>query len=279
MDKSGKKQLFFHVGMPKTASTFLQKYVFPHFKDILFIKKHDFKHHQKIINNTKSDKILLSHEINLDAAGGYRKMQTIAEHYPGTHPIIVLRRHSSWVKSRYKYYLRKHGELSFDTYLDLENERGKIKHQNLHYFDKIKILEHAFGCRPLVLFQEELKQNPEQFIAQLAQFINTRYNPNDIRIKTIKGSYSEHQLKYVRRFNRWYKFDNSPKRKKWQKFVYKKFSSLLVHSVAFAGNFLPPPSEDKPLIPEAVMQELDQQFYNDWEQCLEYAKQDRTLLF
>lgn len=278
MQKSGNKQLFFHVGMPKTASTFLQKYVFPNFQDVLFIKKHDFKNHQKIINNTGFDKILLSHEINVDKPNGYNKVQAITENYPGTKPIILLRKHSSWVRSKYKYYLRKHGALSFEQYLDLENEQGKIKHETLHYLDKIKLLEKAFNCRPLVFFQEELKQNPEQLIAQLAQFMGTRYNPDNIKTETVKGAYNEHQLKYVRSFNRWYKFNKLPERKKWQKFVYEKFSALLLHSVAFAGKFLPSP-DDKPLIPEAIMQELDQQLEHDWKQCIEYARQDRTLLF
>ena len=278
MDKSGKKQLFFHVGMPKTASTFLQNKVFPKYQDIFFVKKHDFKNHQKIIENSTADKILLSLEINVDKPNGYNKVQTITKRYPGTIPIILLRKHSSWVRSKYKYYIRKHGKLPFDKYLDLESEQGKINHQNLIYINKIKILEEAFQCRPYVFFQEELKQNPQQFIAQLAGILGARYNPDAIKSGTVKKAYSEKQLKYVRRFNSWYNYDDS-KSSKWKKFAYKKFSGLLLHTVALTGDFLPPLSEDTPLIPEGKLQELDKKLQNDWKQSIEYAKQDRTLLF
>lgn len=278
MQKKSEKQVFFHVGMPKTASTFLQNKVFPKYQDILFVKKHDFKNHQKIIDNNRADKILLSLEINVDKPNGYDKVQTIAKRYPGTIPVILLRKHSSWVRSKYKYYIRKHGKLPFDEYLDLESEQGKINHQNLVYINKIKILEEAFQCRPYVFFQEELKQNPRQFIDQLAQLMGARCNPDDIKPGTVKKAYSEKQLKYVRRFNNWYKYDDS-KSPKWRKFVYKKFSGLLLHTVAFAGNFLPPLSEDTPLIPEDKLLEIDKKLQNDWEQSIEYAKQDRTLLF
>ncbi|MFW6019928.1 MAG: hypothetical protein ACOCPM_05040 [Bacteroidales bacterium] len=278
MHKNNEKQLFFHVGMPKTASTFLQNIVFPNYQDIVFIKKRNFKKHQKIIDNTQSDKILLSIEINVDKPNGYAKVKTIAGHYPGTKPILVLRKHSSWVRSKYKYYIRKHGGLPFDKYFDLENDQGKIKYENLNYINKIKILEEAFNCRPLVFFQEELKQNPEQFIAQLAEFLQVRYNPEDIKSGTVKKAYSEKQLKYVRRFNNWYNYKDSD-RPKWIKFAYKKFSALLLHTVAYAGNYLPMPSEGEPLIPESELQRIDQKFQSDWEQAKEYAKQDRTLLF
>ena len=278
MEKNNEKQVFFHVGMPKTASTFLQNIVFPNYQDILFIKKRNFNKHHKIIDNTQSDKILLSNEINVDKANGYNKIKTIARSYPGTIPIIVLRKHSSWVRSKYKYYIRKHGGLPFDKYLDLENDQGKIKYQNLNYINKIKILEDTFNTRPLIFFQEELKQNPEQFIAQLAEFLQVRYNLDDIKFGTVNKAFNEKQLKYIRRFNNWYNYNDSIS-PKWAKFAYKKLSALLLHTVAFAGSYLPVPSDNEPLMPEPDLQMIDQEFQSDWEQAIEYAKQDRTLLF
>lgn len=273
------KQIFFHVGMPKTASTFLQRNVFPHFQNLYFIKKHDFRNHQHLIAASEADKILLSIELNLDAKRGYEKMVQVAQHYPGTQPVIVLRKHSSWLKSKYKYYLRKHGVATFWNYFDPNHESGEIIPQNLRYYDKLKLLETTYGKRPLVFFQEELKARPYEFIAQMAEFMRTSYDSNAISIKTVKGAYSEHQLKFVRRFNRWYQFKNPAHRKKAGKFLYRKFSALLLHTVAFAGRFLPDPDHGQPLIPKESMQEVDRQYQDDWQQCLDYARQDRTLLF
>ena len=53
-------QIYFHVGMPRTASTFLQYKVFPVLEGIKYIKKHNFKKHNKIISEASFDKFLLS---------------------------------------------------------------------------------------------------------------------------------------------------------------------------------------------------------------------------
>ncbi len=58
-------QIFFHVGMPRAASTFLQYKVFPIMEGIKYIKKHNFKRHEKIISNSKFDKVLLSSEMDI----------------------------------------------------------------------------------------------------------------------------------------------------------------------------------------------------------------------
>lgn len=277
MAETTPKRVFFHVGMPKTASTFLQRNVFPHFRDVHFIKKHDFKHHKRFILQTTKDKVLLSTELDLHRERSVRKIRDIASAYPGTQPVIVLRRHSSWLKSKYKYYLRKHGTYSFWEYFG-PHEEGIINHKALRYYDKLKLLESTYEKRPLVFFQEELKADARAFIAQLAEMLGTAYDDRAISIKTVKGSYSEHQLKHVRRFNRRYKFRKPDGMPKIKKFAYRKFSALLLHTVAFLGKFLPDPMHGDPLIPQASLKAVDEQFRYDWLQCLEYAAQDRTLL-
>ncbi len=273
------KEIFFHVGLPKTASTFLQRNVFPKFKDIQFIKKHDFKQRGPIIEQSDHRKILMSIELNPDAQGGKEKLEDVSRKYPHTHPIIVLRRHGSWLKSKYKYYLRKHGSGSFDQYFDL-NDRGILETRNLMFYPKISLLEELFEPRPLVLFMEEIRENPFAVIDLLADYMGVTYNKDAIQIRTVKKSYSQEQLKKVHRFNRWYQYDHSNIQSKTRKFIYKKFSGLLLHSVAFFAPIIPDKTNDKEtLIPGHKIEEVNEAFREDWEKCLDYARQHRKLLF
>ncbi len=277
-NKNSERAIFFHVGLPKTASTFLQRNVFPHFKNIHFIKKHDFKHRDQIIQQSGSKNILLSIEINPDNEKGREKIKDVAEKYPNTYPIIVLRRHGSWLRSKYKYYLRKHGTKDFNGYFDPDENKGVLTHENLRFYPKIKLLESYYKHPPLVLFQEELKQAPFKVIDLLADYTGTTYNKSDIRIKTVKKSYSEKQLKLVRRFNKFYKFDNSGIKSKTADFVYKKFSALLLHSVAFFGFFFSGKNLKKEsFITKEVIDQVNEMYKEDWDKCVEYAKSNREV--
>jgi hypothetical protein len=279
MKKAEDKTIFFHVGLPKTASTFLQRNVFPNFRNIRFVKKHDFKRRDKIIEQTDHTKILLSIELNLDAEGGLSKVRDVAKKYPQTRPIIILRKHGSWLKSKYKYYLRKHGNREFKDYFKFDDQ-GVLLTANLLFYPKIELLEHIFETKPLVLFQEELKENPYATIDLLADYMGANYTKKDIRIKTVKKSYSPKQLKAVRRFNKIYKHDHSNIDSKTVKFIYKKFSGFLLHSVAFLSLLVPQRLiTKKSLIPEDKIQKVNEAFREDWEKCLDYARRQRKLLF
>jgi hypothetical protein len=272
------KIIFFHVGFPKTASTFLQLNVFPYFKGIEFVKKHDFKRRDEIIKHTTKDRILLSLELDLDRKGGIRNMKDVAGKYPNTFPIVVLRRHASWLRSKYKYYIRKHGYRTFEEYFHPEDSNSILSNENLRYFPKIKLLEQHFNTKPLVLFQEELKHKPFAFINIIAEYTGATYSKEDINVKTIKKAYSDKQLKLVRKFNRAYKFDKSKVKSKGIRFLYQKFSAFLLHSVAYIGALIPEKIIDKrDLIPSESLIMVNNAYKEDWEKCIQYAKESRKL--
>ena len=276
--KDTRPQVFFHVGLPKTASTFLQRNVFPVFKGIQFVKKHDFKHHDRIISSTEQPAVLLSIELDLDSKDGKKKMNTIAEKYPETKPIVVFRKHGSWLGSKYKYYLRKHGKASFEEYFDPASDNGVLNHKHLVFYDKIKILEEKYGSRPLVMFQEEFKNNPWEAIEIIANHIGASYNKDDIKISTVKKSYSEHSLFYVRKLNRWYNYDHSGIKNKTLRFLYKKFGGGILHLTAyFAGVAEPKNGSAKKVLPKAAVQKINEQYAEDWNRCIAYASEDRKV--
>ena len=278
MSQQTDKKVFFHVGLPKTASTFLQLNVFPFFNGVEFVKKHDFKRKDRIIENSSSERILLSTELDLDRPGGIGKVEDVSGKYPNTYPIVVLRKHGSWLRSKYKYYLRKHGDKTFEEYFNPQNDKGLLTRKNLEYYPKIKLLEEYFEKRPLVLFQEELKHAPYKFIDIIAEYVGADYSKPDIKIKTVKKAYSDKQLKRVRRFNKFYKFDKSKAKSKAGRFVYKKLSAFFLHSVAYVGSLLPGSAlKNEYLVPEESIRKVNEALKDDWKKCIEYAKEDRSL--
>ncbi len=276
MDQNQDKLIFFHVGMPKTASTFLQLKVFPKFKGIDFIKKHDFKRKDKLIQQSDYDRILLSIELDLDRKGGMNHMIDVANRYPDTYPVIVLRKQGSWLSSKYKYYLRKHGAKKFNEYFDPNSENSEMSVKNLEFFPKIELLRKHFNKRPLVLFQEELKHAPFKVIDLLADFTGVEYDKNDIKIKTVKKAYSEKQLKLVRQFNRFHHFDKSKISSKTKRFILKKWSALLLHTVAYLGAVIPERNTE-PLIPKNEIKFVNEKFEDDWQKCIDFAKETREV--
>lgn len=271
---------FFHVGLPKTASTFLQRKVFPFLKNIHYIKKHDFKHHEKFLNGDNL-RYLLSVEFtpHADNPSSRKKTEKVKQNFDTVYPIIVLRKHSSWLRSKYKYHLRKHGKLSFEDFINPQTPEGKIIRRDLAFFQKIEHLEKEFGNRPLVLFQEEIKKAPLNVVSIIADHTGAHYNEQDIRPSTVKKSYSEGQLKWVRRFNRVYPFNPQSIVPKPLRQVYKKISQLLLHITAVAGNILPDPEPQEPLIPKSELEKIAREYNNDWDKCKAYARETRELLF
>lgn len=272
------KTIYFHVGLPKTASTFMQRNVFPHFRGIQFVKKHDFKNRDRIIAKTSYNKVLLSIELDLDSGSGNEKMLKVANKYPGTKPIIVFRRHGSWVGSKYKYYLRKHGTASFEEYFHPDKETGVLKDINLQFFKKIELLEAKYGQKPLVMFQEEFQRHPFEAIKVLADYVGAQYDENQIRIATVKKSYSEHSLYYVRKLNRWYKYDHSGIKNKTLRVLYKKFSGGILHLTAYVtGWFAPDKEKRKRVLPKEDINKINKEYASDWQRCIDYAAQTRKV--
>ena len=273
-------KIYFHVGLPKTASTFLQKKVFPALQGLHYIKKHDFKNRVSIIDKTQAKIFLLSVEMKFDFAPDIRQIKDVASKYPDTTPIIFLRKHSSWLGSKYKYYIRKHGGGEFDYFFDFEDNNGIFKHENLSFYSKIKKLEEIYNDEPIVFFQEELKNAPYEVIDQLAAALGVSYNKDDINISNVKTSYSEKQLKVVRKFNRHYVFNKQRVRPGFRRFAYKKFSGLLLHSAAFLALLIPDALMDnKPLIPKDVLEKVNDYYNQDWEKCINYALKKRTKVY
>ena len=270
-------QIFFHVGLPKTASTFLQRNIFPKLEGIEFVKKHAFKHYHKKVRKSRAEKILFSTELNIGKPRTDEKIQHFARSFPDATPIIVLRRHDQWIRSKYKQHIRKHGRLHFHQFFNL-HDTGKVKVSELCYMDKIRFLNEQFNNPAIVLFQEELLNDPWQLIDRLARLMGTTYSRKAIDTRRVKPSYSTRQLLVMRAFNERIRFKDPPEdQHKIVRHTRKKFHAFLLHSVAYLSYLWPKKwmKHSGELIPAGKLEAIRQYYETDWQQSIGYAHSQR----
>ena len=183
-------EIYIHVGLHKTATTFLQKEIFPKLEGIKYYNLLESKNRQLLLALAKEDgKILISDEdlsgspwifeAGYNASLRYKILYTLHDLFPDAKIIVGVREKSSWLKSVYKQARKMNPfitsntfEKSFDNrYLDFET-----------YINTIKLL---WGEDNVYVYKyEDLLTNPQKFVEGLCNFmklsppnfVNRRHN-------------------------------------------------------------------------------------------------------
>jgi predicted metal-dependent hydrolase len=277
------RKAFFHVGLPKTATTFLQRRVFPHFEGVGYLKKHAFDRFPQVLAQRadEHERVILSFEFHPypGEPESARRLGAVRDYFEEVYPILALRRHASWVRSRYKYHLRKHGRTAFADFVSPHHPRGAQVHRHLDYMTVVRYLEAYFGRPPLLLFHHELVERPRETVEMLARFTGARVALEAIDFAQVNSAYSERRLKWLLRFNRLYPFHLTERiGYKPLKKSYRKLSQGLLHGTAFLAGALPDPQPGEPLIDDSMLETIDRAYHADWEACLAYAAHTRARL-
>lgn len=264
------KQIFFHVGLAKTASTWLQLKVFPEFRGIFYVKNTRYRRYASIISRSRYPKVLVSREFDRQLE---REVSRFAALYPQARPIIVLRRHDSWIASQYRRRVKNGFGLPFEAFFDLEKDQGYWKQSDLYFLPKLRLLEKYFSRRPLVLFYEDLKADPTVFVDRMAQFCGVDFDKKRISLLPYHASYTDKQLKVLRSVSRYLM---SPVQKlsgsRIGQWFQKRARSLFLYSVLYPSLLIPDawlPEEE--LIPNEQLERIRKQYADDWQNCREYA--------
>lgn len=272
MNKANPKQVYFHVGLGKTGTTFLQYRVFPKLEGIQYIQRtnyRDFKY-VRLIENSSEQKFLVSNEFDKQLEAEALK---IASKYPSAKIIVVLRRQDSWIASQYRRYVKNGYARSFEEFIDVENDEGDWERQDLHFSQKLLMLEKVFGSRPLVLFQDELIKDPHSFIGKICNFTGADYEKESINLKRKHSSYTDKQLKFrrqqsVRR--------NRTSKVRSEKYWIRKIQNYLRlpdrYLSLYLANLVPSKwiPEDA-LISKESMARVRDYYQEDWRKCQEYS--------
>ncbi len=278
---SYKPEVYFHVGLGKTGTTYLQYNFFPKMRDICYIQRTRYTKSHKIINRRKCDKYLVSREFDRQFD---REVKKFAEKFPGAKPIIVLRRQDSWIASQYRRFIKNGRQYSFTEFIDVENNNGVWDRDELLFHCRIKFLEEQFKTIPLVLLHDDLKKDPWRFFDSICEYTGGRYERKHISLNPSHKSYSLKQLKYLKRLSP-YLVRSQPKpasNKVWHWLRYRS-RWLLLHLVLYISALLPEKAvENDVLIAPEELEKVRKAYEKDWSKCVEYAemqkKKDRSVL-
>ena len=271
--KMKQPEIYFHVGLGKVASTYLQHRFFPKLKGIHYIKSTRYRRSPKIIKDTNYDKYFLSREFDQQLED---EVKWFSSYYPNARPIIIFRRHDGWIASQYRRYIKNGGYLPFDEFFDVENDRGLWKIKHVTFYTNLEILEKYFGTKPLVLFHDELKEDAWAFFDKIADFCGVTYNRADISLAPVHRSYSEKQLRIMRSVARNI-FGEKPPEFSTQPLLHwlQRRGRLLacygiLYPAQLAPSFVVP---DEPLTPKEDLKQIRDFFEEDWDRLRKYAEE------
>jgi len=172
-----KNKIFIHLGMQKTASTSMQKHVFPNLKGFDYIWKGDFRH---IIMTQRGFPKFISYEnfvgyphINYSRKyNGFLKTRehalgALSSFFPEADTILIVRNHVDLVKSLYNQYIKVGGAISFKDYIDGVSKYS-LEKEALIYKNLILDIKKAVSGRLLVvdfrLFRDDLELFEKVFL-------------------------------------------------------------------------------------------------------------------
>jgi hypothetical protein len=202
-------QVYLHVGMPKTATTFLQRHVFPKIPGVHYVGwdteffAHDFQRikyscpfsyidelhngFRQYLESFDEGKVLISDEAITGpgnrAKGIGTSVLVLKEVFPSASILLVLREQLSYLRSFYLQRLREgvnRSAVDFVRYdqkagdfieFDLDIFTGHIDIKFFEYKSLVSLLRSSFKEIRVVLF-EQLKKEPQVFAEGLSAWLD-----------------------------------------------------------------------------------------------------------
>lgn len=271
--------VYFHVGLTKAASKYLQRRVFPRLKGLCYIHKHRFREYKTFITAHPENNFLFSTEMDIGIPGRDDNLKKFAADFPDAYPILVLRRQEKWVLSRYKFDLRKTFAGDLKDLFDIDHDRGIFKKKDLFYEKKIDYLTSLFRNKPLVFFQEELLNAPEKVIRMIEDYTGAVYRPGPFAsLKTNTSYYTTRQFIRLREFNRRHPFDPKKSKSRTVNRIRRIFREFWADIVLYPGFLLPfLYKTEQVLVSPDELRKIKNFYDDDFLRCVKKVSQDRPV--
>lgn len=254
-------EIFFHLGIGKTGTKFLQYDFFPFLKNTMYIHRWRIQKATEFISSIKSSKIpkkiLYSGEYDVEIE---KIVKLISKSFPHSGIILVFRRQDEWILSQYKRFIKNGYHLKFKDFFNLK-DGFYYKPNDLFFYPKIELILSEMKKEPLFLNYDSLKSKGIDFLSKISKYIGVDFFP--VRLKRRHTSYSEKQLKYSYIFSKFLKFTPSES-------ILKRFTYVLPirYSILYLGALLPSPNYDHIFPSEQELEEIREFYREDWEKCL-----------
>ncbi len=267
------KEIFFHVGLAKTGTTFLQYRVFPRFEGVYYIQRTKYRRAIRIIRRSRHPRIFLSNEFDLQFEPEMKRFSAV---FPDTQTIIVLRRQDGYIASQYRRFVKNGFRGSFKDFFDLNEDKGFFRKKDLEFMRYIRLLEEHYRPRPIVLFYEDLRDDPERFILDLARRMDVTIDMKKVDLRRKHSSYSEKQLRAVMAVGRYLNLKKKTScRNTVARFFCRLPQNLVRYPTLWIGGLLPARwYSDAPLIPPEELERIREFYRSDWEACHAYARKE-----
>lgn len=265
---SQRYRIYFHLGLPKVASTYLQRDIFPNLQNAHFYKKHKFIKYKTIDSAQLEAHTIFSSEMD-------RGLEDTLDHILSLHPeariILLIRSHEDWVLSRYKYHLRKFGSYSLEEFLDLDNNQGHWKTEELLFSKKIEYIHEECKHKPLILNYDLLKQDRASFLKLLTNYLGCNLEQGTSTSSVRNRSFNKKQLILLRRFNKSYPYIEKKTSSKILNKLHYRYRQYILHIMAFLFRFFPKSAANETLVNQDYLQRIKAFYAEDWKECLRYV--------
>jgi len=169
-------QIYIHVGLHRTGTTFLQKHVFPKIKGIKYYDRYNrFRLNHNFLLSIDDDTdmpILISDEglsnynySDYEECSAYKIADRLRTLFPSAKIIVVFRKKEEWIRSLYNFCIKAGGDKDFESWRNEIFARKDIDFQEYENY-----LKNLFDD-VLVLWYEKLKEKPRSFVQDICNFI------------------------------------------------------------------------------------------------------------
>lgn len=173
-------EVYLHVGLHKTGTTFLQRSIFKNLDDfdVLFA----WSNMNQLVGKKKS--VIISNEsfsgicYQSNISESYYEqfcgnMAYLKSLYPNSKVIAGFREPSSLINSLYKQHLQEGGVLKFNEFFNLNNT-GLLKLEDFYFSKYTNLLVNKFGEENSFIFNyEDLGKNKVDLLTKMMHFMNS----------------------------------------------------------------------------------------------------------